>query len=62
MDRLHRHYTLLLHTRYLFDYCPSAHASPLAHRSRAMENLDKLTAAGLPVFDMNQEHLDHKDW
>ncbi|CAO2649438.1 Nn.00g068230.m01.CDS01 [Neocucurbitaria sp. VM-36] len=27
-----------------------------------MENLDKLTAAGLPVFDMNQEHLDQKDW
>ncbi|OAL51252.1 two component histidine kinase 1 [Pyrenochaeta sp. DS3sAY3a] len=27
-----------------------------------MENLDKLTAAGLAVFDMNQEHLEHKDW
>lgn len=27
-----------------------------------MENLDKLTAAGLPVFDLNQEHLNIKDW
>jgi len=27
-----------------------------------MENLDKLTAAGLPVFDLNQENLGKKDW
>ncbi|KAF1851062.1 putative histidine kinase HHK12p [Cucurbitaria berberidis CBS 394.84] len=27
-----------------------------------MENLDKLTAAGLPIFDLNQEHLGQKDW
>ncbi|KAL5422769.1 hypothetical protein PMIN04_004436 [Paraphaeosphaeria minitans] len=27
-----------------------------------MENLDKLTAAGLPVYDLNLEHLDRKDW
>jgi hypothetical protein len=27
-----------------------------------MENLDKLTAAGLPVFDLNSELLDRKDW
>lgn len=27
-----------------------------------MENLDKLTSAGLPVFDMNLENLDRKDW
>jgi len=27
-----------------------------------MENLDKLTAAGLPIFDLNTEHLEQKDW
>ncbi|KAF2026636.1 putative histidine kinase HHK12p [Setomelanomma holmii] len=27
-----------------------------------MENLDKLTAAGLPVYDCNVENLDRKDW
>ncbi|KAL6708235.1 hypothetical protein ACN47E_003419 [Coniothyrium glycines] len=27
-----------------------------------MENLDKLTAAGLPVFDLNSEALSKKDW
>ncbi|KAL1608200.1 hypothetical protein SLS60_003139 [Paraconiothyrium brasiliense] len=27
-----------------------------------MENLDKLTAAGLPVYDLNLENLDRKDW
>jgi hypothetical protein len=29
---------------------------------RAMENLDKLSATGLPVFDLNLEHLEQKDW
>jgi hypothetical protein len=28
----------------------------------AMENLDKLSATGLPVFDLNEENLDGKDW
>jgi hypothetical protein len=32
------------------------------HPRKGMQNLDKLTAAGLPVFDLNSEHLDHKDW
>jgi hypothetical protein len=27
-----------------------------------MEDLDKLTATGLPVFDLNAENLDRKDW
>ncbi|KAF2253673.1 putative histidine kinase HHK12p [Trematosphaeria pertusa] len=27
-----------------------------------MENLDKLTAAGLPIFDLDQESLERKDW
>jgi hypothetical protein len=27
-----------------------------------MENLDKLTAAGLPIFDLNAEKLDREDW
>lgn len=27
-----------------------------------MEDLDKLSATGLPVFDLNSEHLDQKDW
>ncbi|KAF1829678.1 putative histidine kinase HHK12p [Decorospora gaudefroyi] len=27
-----------------------------------MENLDKLSATGLPIFDLNQENLDAKDW
>lgn len=27
-----------------------------------MENLDKLTAAGLPVYDLNLENLERKDW
>ncbi|KAF2181684.1 putative histidine kinase HHK12p [Zopfia rhizophila CBS 207.26] len=27
-----------------------------------MENLDKLTAAGLPVFDLNTENLERTDW
>ncbi|KAF2012779.1 two component histidine kinase 1 [Aaosphaeria arxii CBS 175.79] len=27
-----------------------------------MENLDKLTAAGLPVYDLNAENIDRKDW
>ncbi|KAL5382727.1 hypothetical protein DPSP01_006286 [Paraphaeosphaeria sporulosa] len=27
-----------------------------------MENLDKLTAAGLPVYDLNLENLDRNDW
>ncbi|KAL5119046.1 hypothetical protein ACEQ8H_002970 [Pleosporales sp. CAS-2024a] len=27
-----------------------------------MQNLDRLSATGLPVFDLNREHLDHKDW
>jgi hypothetical protein len=30
--------------------------------SADMEDLDKLTAAGLPVFDLNSEHLEQKDW
>jgi hypothetical protein len=37
--------------------------SPAAPRSAApMENLDKLTAAGLPVYELNRENLDRKDW
>jgi hypothetical protein len=28
----------------------------------AMENLDKLTAAGLPVYDLNVENVEKKDW
>ncbi|KAF2257780.1 putative histidine kinase HHK12p [Lojkania enalia] len=28
----------------------------------AMENLDKLTATGLPVWDLNSENLDRSDW
>lgn len=35
--------------------CDSAHAD-------AMQNLDRLSATGLPVFDLNSEHLDQKDW
>ncbi|KAH5157101.1 hypothetical protein HBH69_082310 [Parastagonospora nodorum] len=27
-----------------------------------MQNLDKLSATGLPVFDLNSEHLDERDW
>ena len=27
-----------------------------------MENLDKLTAAGLPIYDLNLENLERKDW
>ena len=27
-----------------------------------MENLDKLTSTGLPVFDLNAENLNRKDW
>ncbi|KAF2868319.1 hypothetical protein BDV95DRAFT_621371 [Massariosphaeria phaeospora] len=27
-----------------------------------MENLDKLTASGLPIFDLNAENLDRSDW
>ncbi|KAH7386991.1 hypothetical protein DE146DRAFT_680816 [Phaeosphaeria sp. MPI-PUGE-AT-0046c] len=27
-----------------------------------MQNLDRLSATGLPVFDLNTEHLDQKDW
>ncbi|KAH8725183.1 hypothetical protein GQ44DRAFT_681460 [Phaeosphaeriaceae sp. PMI808] len=27
-----------------------------------MENLDRLSATGLPVFDLNSEYLDRKDW
>lgn len=27
-----------------------------------MQNLDRLSATGLPVFDLNSEHLDQKDW
>ncbi|KAF2474121.1 two component histidine kinase 1 [Lindgomyces ingoldianus] len=27
-----------------------------------MENLDKLTAAGLPIFDLNLEYLERTDW
>ncbi|KAI8940731.1 hypothetical protein NX059_001996 [Plenodomus lindquistii] len=27
-----------------------------------MENLDRLSATGLPVFDLNQENLDSSDW
>jgi len=27
-----------------------------------MENLDKLSATGLPVFDLNAENLRRKDW
>jgi hypothetical protein len=37
------------------------HTSP-APCIRAMENLDKLSATGLPVFDLNSEHLEQKDW
>ena len=39
----------------------SRHPSP-APCTLAMENLDKLSATGLPVFDLNQEHLDQNDW
>lgn len=28
----------------------------------AMENLDQLSATGLPVFDLNEENLQRKDW
>jgi hypothetical protein len=28
----------------------------------AMENLDKLQATGLPVYDLNIENLARKDW
>ncbi|EDU40549.1 Two component histidine kinase 1 [Pyrenophora tritici-repentis] len=27
-----------------------------------MENLDKLSATGLPIFDLNEENLNRKDW
>ncbi len=27
-----------------------------------MKSLDKLFATGLPVFDLNQEHVDSRDW
>lgn len=27
-----------------------------------MENLDKLTATGLPIFDLNSESLSRPDW
>ncbi|KAF1971759.1 putative histidine kinase HHK12p [Bimuria novae-zelandiae CBS 107.79] len=27
-----------------------------------MDNLDKLTAAGLPIYDLNRENLERKDW
>jgi hypothetical protein len=27
-----------------------------------MENLDKLTATGLPIYDLNAEKLDREDW
>jgi len=27
-----------------------------------MENLDKLSATGLPIFDLNEENLKRKDW
>lgn len=27
-----------------------------------MENLDKLSATGLPIFDLNKENLFRKDW
>jgi len=31
-------------------------------RTGTMENLDKLSATGLPVFDLNKENLVRKDW
>lgn len=32
------------------------------HPTGAMQNLDKLTGTGLPIFDLNSEHLDANDW
>lgn len=40
----------------------SANACTRTASTSAMESLDKLTAAGLPVFDLNSEALQKKDW
>jgi len=44
------------------DPTPTLPSSPASPCSRTMENLDQLSATGLPVSDLNRENLLSSDW
>ncbi|KAL7771829.1 hypothetical protein CFE70_001779 [Pyrenophora teres f. teres 0-1] len=61
----HRQLQALIKAKYIGFFSPATLAVRHAERivcTSAMENLDKLSATGLPIFDLNEENLNRSDW